>query len=143
MAGAQGLRNGGQSVIERRVSGGIGAGRFQLLLALLEARLSGLLQLVELLTHGPAVLLRHGFKLIEQVSQLALAAGVGNAELVELDATAMDEPARALMKRFGLFGPPALLAFPAGSDATSPSAKAIGYMEPAALATRLAPALAP
>lgn len=64
-------------------------------------------------------------------------------ELVELDATAMDEPARALMKRFGLFGPPALLAFPAGSDATSPSAKAIGYMEPAALATRLAPALAP
>jgi thiol:disulfide interchange protein DsbD len=64
-------------------------------------------------------------------------------ELVELDASAMSPDTLALMKRFSIFGPPALLAFSAGSDAATPTASALGYMAPAALMSKLSPALSP
>jgi thiol:disulfide interchange protein DsbD len=52
-------------------------------------------------------------------------------ELIALDATDMDEQTQAIMKRFSVFGPPALFVFPGSSPSgAKPSASLMGYAEP-------------
>ena len=57
-------------------------------------------------------------------------------ERLQVDVTANGEADRALMKRLGLFGPPALVFFDA-KGASVPAAKLVGYVAPDALAPHL------
>lgn len=59
--------------------------------------------------------------------------------LLSWDATSMDEPTQAFMKRHGIFGPPALIAIDP-ANLIRAKAKALGYMPPEQLIRSISPA---
>jgi thiol:disulfide interchange protein DsbD len=62
---------------------------------------------------------------------------LGRFERLQVDVTANTDSDRALMKKFGLFGPPAMVFFD-GAGRDLPRAKLVGFVEPGKLVEHLA-----
>jgi thiol:disulfide interchange protein DsbD len=60
----------------------------------------------------------------------AVKARLANTVLLQVDVTANDLEDRAMLKRFGLFGPPGIILFD-GSGREIPDSRVIGYQDSA------------
>jgi thiol:disulfide interchange protein DsbD len=78
-------------------------------------------------------------KEMERVSfaDTKVAQELGRFERLQVDVTANTDSDRALMKKFGLFGPPAMVFFD-GAGRDLPRAKLVGFVEPGKLVEHLA-----
>jgi thiol:disulfide interchange protein DsbD len=61
-------------------------------------------------------------------SKPAVSGKLKQVKLIQVDVTANSDDDKALMKRFGLFGPPGIILFNAGKEI--PNSRVIGFLEP-------------
>jgi thiol:disulfide interchange protein DsbD len=61
-------------------------------------------------------------------SQPAVGGKLKQVKLIQVDVTANNADDKALMKRFGLFGPPGIILFSGGKEI--PNSRVIGFLAP-------------